>query len=344
MRADHDTQRRLADAAQQDRGAPLARAPVTVSERVLALQRQAGNAAVVRALGLSHARTLARDPDPAAAGWTFSPLKPDPAAPPAVDLYPWLSQDPAKRWTAEQEMMWAVQRPKAVRIDVTAKGLSQASKTVVDKPPASDPSTAATPASVSSATPDPGQTPDAGSPAPQTVPVAASAPDVKGVQVQVSYGLAGERHTAPADQGGKPTSDWQSSAAVALTVAYHDDERPGWEWSTQFQVNWSDAKVLRAMSPTSLQNVQIGSQLAYVLPLWKNAQWQIFGQIMMGVDTEGKGVAQAAAGGQFQIKLGKGFSLFLQGNIGATQGSGGVTGDASIQGGIIYTWDLPKPK
>ena len=62
-----------------------------IGDRVLALQRQAGNGAVVRALGLQ-GRTLAREP------WTFSPLKP---APP--DLRPWESPDPAVRARWEQD-------------------------------------------------------------------------------------------------------------------------------------------------------------------------------------------------------------------------------------------------
>ena len=321
-----------------------ATAPSGHGQRVLGLQRQAGNAAVVRALGLAPTRALARDPEPAGSStpWTFSPLKPGAAPSAGPDLYPWLNKDPAKRAQAEQDLLWAAERPTKVLITVSASGLSQANKSVVDKPPpapdaGSSPPAASTP--TSAATPPPTTSTDVNAPAPQTVPVVAGHPEVKGVQVQVSWGLAAERHTAPAGGGGSPTSDWQSSAAVALTVVYHDDDKPGWEWSTQFQVNWSDAKVLRAMSPTALQNIQIGSQLAYVLPLWKNAQWQIFGQIMMGAGPDGKSVAQAAAGGQLQIKLGKGFSLFVQGNVGTTNTQGsGVTGDASVQGGVIYTF------
>ena len=338
--------------AERPRGVGAQTGPVAApsghSERVLGLQRQAGNTAVLRALGLSPGRTLARDPDPAsaAAPWTFSPLKPG-AAPTGPDIYPWLNKDPAKRMQAEEDLLWAASRPSKVLITVSASGLSAANKTVVDKPPPPAPDPAAgssatsTPAAspTSAATPPPTTTSDVNAPAPETVPVAAGHPEVKGVQVQVSWGLAAERHTAPAGSGGAPTSDWQSSGAVALTVVYHDDDKPGWEWSTQFQVNWSDAKVLRAMSPTALQNIQIGSQIAYVLPLWKNAQWQIFGQVMVGAGPDGKSVAQAAAGGQLQIKLGKHLSLFLQGNVGTTDTQGsGVTGDASVQGGAIYTF------
>ena len=76
------------------------------------------------------------------------------------------------------------------------------------------------------------------------------------------------------------------------------------------------------MSPTALQSVQVGSQLAYVIPLWNNVQAQIFGQVMFGVQADGRPTAQVSGGGQLQLKLGKGFSLFLQGGIGATQGSG----------------------
>jgi hypothetical protein len=223
-----------------------------------------------------------------------------------------------------------------VTVTVTASGLKDAAKTIVAAPPA--------PSNADALTAPPATD---GTQAPQTVPVANTNPPVKGVQIQVAWGLAAERHTKPVGPGaGKdesPSSDYQSSAQVALTVVYHDDDKPGWEWSTQFQVNWSDATVLRAMSPTSLQNIQIGSQLAYVLPLWKNVQWQIFGQIMMGVGPDGKPVAQASAGGQFQWKLGKGFSLFLQGNVGGTENSGpgnrpSYTGDESVQGGVMYSW------
>lgn len=52
-------------------------------------------------------------------------------------------------------------------------------------------------------------------------------------------------------------------------------------------------------------------------------------------------MARAQGGGQLQVKVGKGFSLFLRGGVGGTQGSGpgnapNYTGDASVQRGIIY--------
>jgi hypothetical protein len=341
VRADHDTQRSLAGAQPRRPSAPLAPAAVTLNERVLALQRRAGNGAVLRALGLESRRTLARDPLPPIPDWTFSPT-----GSPPIDLYPWLSKDPVKRERAQQDLLWATQRPSAVRIDVTASGLDTARKTYLSTPPAPAPSA---PATTDPSTPSPtsSATPDAGQGQPQTVPVATSHPEVKDVQVQVSWGLAGEGHTKPTGPGaGKDdhaTTDWQSSAQVALTIVYHDKDKAGLEWSTQFQVNWSDTNVLRAMSPTALQNIQIGSQLAYVIPLWNNVQAQIFGQIMFGVGPDGKPVAQAAAGGQLQLKLTDHLSLFLQGNVGGTQNSGdrnapSYTGDASLQGGVIYQW------
>jgi hypothetical protein len=352
VRADHDTERSQRTADELRRTAPVAAAPVTVNDRVLALQRQAGNGAVLRALGLDSGRRLARDPapsagtTPAAAGgpvpgipaWTFSPTKPT-----APDIYPWLSQDPAKRQRAQDDLLWAAERPNAVTITVTASGLQNASKTYLATPPAPAPSG---PGSSSPQTPTPtSSAPDGGLGQPQTVPIATAHPEVKDVQVQATWGLAGEGHTKPTGPGvGKDdhaTTDWQSSAQVALTVVYHDKDKPGWEWSTQFQVNWSDSTVLRAMSPTALQNIQIGSQLAYVIPLWNNVQAQIFGQVMFGVGPDGKPVAQAAAGGQLQVKVTDHLSLFLQGNVGGTQNSGdrnapSYTGDASLQGGVIY--------
>lgn len=299
-----------------------------IGDRVLALQRQAGNAAVVRALGLQ-GRTLAREP------WTFSPLKP---APP--DLRPWESPDPAVRARWEQELHWIESRPSWVKITVTASGLRDAVQTAVTAPPAQN-----QPAPVQPPATGPTQAqPAADQPAP--APAATAKPPVKGVQVAFQYGFAGEAHTKQGGQGADPNAsqtDYQSSAQAALTVVYHDDDKSGWEWSTQFQIAWSDGTFLRSLSPTALQSVQVGSQLAYVIPLWNNVQAQIFGQVMFGVQADGRPTAQVSGGGQLQLKLGKGFSLFLQGGIGATQGSGpgnapNYTGDASVQGGVIYTW------
>jgi hypothetical protein len=346
MQADRQSKRDPQSQAPRPSGATSA-APATLNDRVLALQRSAGNGAVLRALGLDGPRRLARDPAPApgqtpiATGgpvpaipsWSFSPTQP--AAP---DLYPWRNPDPAKAQRAREELWWASQRPSAVRIDVTASGLQSAIKTPVTGPPAPDPSGPA-PSSTATATP----TPDADSA--QTVPVAAGHPEVKGVQVAVTWGLAGEAHTKPTGPGaGKDdhaTTDWQSSTQVALTVVYHDEDKPGWEWSTQFQVNWSDTNVLRVLAPIALQNVQVGSQLAYVIPLWKNVQAQIFSQVMFGLGIDGKPVGQVGAGGQIQIKVSKHVSLFLQGNLGATENSGNrnapsYTGDTSAQFGAIY--------
>lgn len=298
----------------------------TVSDRVLALQRQAGNAAVVRALGLQ-GRTLARDV------WSFSPLKP---APP--ELRPWESPDPAVRARWEADLRWIANRPSAVTVTVTASGFKDAVQTAVKAPPAQD-----QPAPVQPPATGPTQAqPAADQPAP--APAATAKPPVKGVQVAVQYGVAAEAHTKQGGSGADPNAsqtDWQSSAQVALTVVYHDDDKPGWEWSTQFQVAWSDTTFIRSLSPTALQSVQIGSQLAYVIPLWNNVQAQIFGQVMFGVTPDGRPTAQASGGGQLQLKIGKGFSLFLQGGIGATQGSGpgnapNYTGDASVQGGVVY--------
>jgi hypothetical protein len=353
VRADHDTDRRRGNPAELRRTAAVAGVAVSVNDRVLALQRSAGNGAVVRALGLDGPRRLARDPAPPPGqtptatggpvpgipGWSFSPTQP--AAP---DLYPWLNPDPAKAARAREELWWASQRPSAVRIDVTASGLQSATKTPVIGPPAPDPSAPA-PSSTATGTPTSNATRDADAGQPQTVPVATGHPEVKGVQVSVTWGLAGEVHTKPTGPGaGKDdhaTTDWQSSTQVALTVVYHDEDKPGWEWSTQFQVNWSDTNVLRVLAPIALQNVQVGSQLAYVIPLWKDAQAQIFSQVMFGLGTDGKPVAQVAGGGQIQMKVSKHVSLFLQGNVGASENSGdrnapSYTGDASAQVGAIY--------
>lgn len=62
---------------------------------------------------------------------------------------------------------------------------------------------------------------------------------------------------------------------------------------------------------------------------------------MLGVTPDGRPMARAQGGGQLQVKVGKGFSLFLRGGVGGTQGSGpgnapNYTGDASVQRGIIY--------
>jgi hypothetical protein len=242
-----------------------------MSARVLALQRRAGNAAVVRALA-RQSRTLARDQP-----WTFNPLG---ATQP--DLRPWDSKDPAVRARWEQDMHWIMSRPTWVKVTVTAAGLKDA----VQKPvTVAEAQAQSPPAPVQ---PPPTQ-PAQAQPAPAPVPT--SNPAVKGVQVQVQYGVAGEAHTKQAGPGADPTApqtDWQSSAQVALTVVYHDDDKPGWEWSTQFQVAWSDTGFLRSLSPTALQSVQIGSQLAYVMPLWKNVQLQIFGRVMFGVTQDGK--------------------------------------------------------
>lgn len=303
-----------------------------LSARVLTLQRQAGNRAVARALG-GQGRTLARE-----APWSFSPLKP---APP--ELRPWESPDPAVRARWEQDMRWIANRPSWVKVTVNASGLKDAVQTAVTAPPAqTQPAPAQPPAT------GPSQAQPAGSqPAPATVAtVATPSPPVKGVQVAVQYGVAAEAHTKQGGPGADPNAsqtDWQSSAQVALTVVYHDDDKPGWEWSTQFQMAWSDPTFLRSLSPTALQSVQIGSQVAYVIPLWNNVQAQIFGQVMFGVQADGRPTAQVSGGGQLQLKIGKGFSLFLQGGIGATQGSGSgnapnYTGDSSVQGGIIYQW------
>jgi hypothetical protein len=304
---------------------------VGLAARVLALQRQAGNAAVVRALALQR-RTLARDQP-----WMFNPLQPR-----QPDLRPWDSRDPAVRARWEQDMRWITSRPSWVKVTVNAAGLKDA----VQKPvTASEAQAQNSPAPVQPPPTSPAQAqPAADQPAP--APAATSNPPVKGVQIQVQYGLAGEAHTTQGGPGADPKApqtDWQSSAQVALTVVYHDEDKPGWEWSTQFQVAWSDTGLLRSLSPTALQSVQIGSQLAYVIPLWNNVQLQIFGQVMFGVTPDGRPVAQAQAGGQLQVKIGKGFSLFLQGGLGGTKGSGpdnapNYTGDASLQGGIIYQW------
>ncbi len=343
-----DSERRSEDAVKRTEGdarslanaVGLGARPVSevggLGAQVLALQRQAGNAAVVRALGLRQ-RTLARE-----VPWTFSPLKP---APP--DLRPWESKDPAVRARWEQEMAWIASRPSWVKITATASGLKDAVPTAVSAPPAQAPATPgptpSTPVQPPATGPSQAQ-PAADQPAPTAA--ATAKPLVKGVQVAFQYGFAGEAHTKQGGAGADPNAsqtDYQSSAQAALTVVYHDDDKPGWEWSTQFQVAWSDATFLRSLSPTALQSVQIGSQLAYVIPLWNNVQAQIFGQVMFGVQADGRPTGQVSGGGQLQLKLGKGFSLFLQGGIGATQGSGpgnapNYTGDASVQGGLIYTW------
>jgi hypothetical protein len=304
----------------------------TLGARVLALQRQAGNAAVLRALGLK-GRTLARDDQP----WTFNPVQPKPP-----DLRPWESKDPAVRARWQEDMRWIANRPSWVKVTVTAAGLKDA----VQKPVTAAEAQAQNPPAPTQPPPTQPAQAQPGATQPAPAPVATSTPPVKSVQVQVQYGLAGEAHTKQGGPGADPTAsqtDWQSSAQVALTVVYHDDNKPGWEWSTQFQVAWSDTNVLRAMSPTALQSVQIGSQLAYVIPLWNNVQLQIFGQVMFGVTPDGSPVAQAQGGGQLQVKIGKGFSLFLQAGVGGTEGSGphnapNYTGDASVQGGIMYQW------
>ena len=313
-----------------------------LSARVLTLQRQAGNRAVVDALGLRQ-RTLARE-----VPWSFSPLKP---APP--ELRPWESPDPAVRQRWEEDMRWIANRPSWVMVTVNASGLKEAVQSAVTAPPAQSPPAQTQPALTQPAPAQPPATgpsqaqPAANQPAPEPVAtVATPSPPVKGVQVAVQYGVAAEAHTKQGGAGADPNAsqtDYQSSAQVALTVVYHDDDKPGWEWSTQFQVAWSDPTFLRSLSPTALQSVQIGSQVAYVIPLWKNVQAQIFGQVMFGVQADGRPTAQVSGGGQLQLKIGKGFSLFLQGGIGATQGSGAgnapnYTGDSSVQGGIIYQW------
>lgn len=311
-----------------------------LGDKVLALQRQAGNAAVVRALGLQ-GRTLARE-----VPWSFSPFKP---APPP-DLRPWESPDPAVRARWEEQVRWIANRPSWVTITVTASGLKDAVQKAVTAPPAQTQSPPAQSPSSQVQPPATGPSlaqPAANQPAPATVgTVATPSPPVKGVQVAFQYGVAAEAHTKQGGAGADPNAsqtDYQSSLQAALTVVYHDDDKPGWEWSTQFQVAWSDPTFLKSFSPTALQSVQIGTQVAYVIPLWNNVQAQIFGQVMFGVQADGGPTAQVSGGGQLQLKLGKGFSLFLQGGVGATQGSGSnntpnYTGDASVQGGIIYTW------
>ncbi len=332
MTVEFDSERQPEDLVRRTRGGSATDAPA-LGARVLALQRQAGNAAVVRALGLQR-RTLARDQP-----WTFNPLKPT-----QPDLRPWESKDPAVRARWEEDMRWLQNRPNSVKITVTASGLKDA----LQKPATPAEAQAQNPpAPVQPPATQPAQAqPAADQPAPAPAATAAtSGPTVKGVQIQVQYGMAGEVHTKQSGPGADPKAsqtDWQSSAQVALTVVYHDGDT-GVEWSNQFQVAWSDTDVLRAMSPTALQSVQIGSQLAYVMPLWKNAQLQIFGQVMFGVTPEGRPTAQVQGGAQIQMKIGKGFSLFIQGAGGGTKGSGpqnapNYTGDASLQGGIMYSW------
>ena len=340
---EHDSEHRPEEPVRRSGGEAASIADVgALPDTVLTLQRQAGNRAVVDALGLQHRRLARQVPS-----WTFSPLKP---APP--DLRPWDSPDPAVRARWEQDMRWIANRPSWVTVTVNASGLKNAVQTAVTAPPTQGPAAPAqSPAAPSQTQPPatgPSQAqPAANQPAPATAAtVATPSPPVKGVQVAVQYGVAAEAHTKQAGAGADPNAsqtDYQSSAQVALTVVYHDDDKPGWEWSTQFQVAWSDTTFLRSLSPTALQSVQIGSQIAYVIPLWNNVQAQIFGQVMFGVQADGRPTAQVSGGGQLQLKIGKGFSLFLQGGVGATQGSGAgnapnYTGDSSVQGGIIYQW------
>jgi hypothetical protein len=73
-------------------------------------ERQAGNAAVVRAL---QRRTAGRDRP-----WTFSPIAPKPP-----DLRPWEGKDPAVRARWEEDLRWITNRPNWVKVTVNAKGL-----------------------------------------------------------------------------------------------------------------------------------------------------------------------------------------------------------------------------
>jgi hypothetical protein len=87
--------------------------------------------------------------------------------------------------------------------------------------------------------------------------------------------------------------------------------------------------------------VQVGDQLASVIPLRKAAQVQIFGQIMFGEGLDRSTQAQVSGGGQFQIKVSEHVQLFVQAGVGATETLGdghspAVTGDASVGAGVIY--------
>jgi hypothetical protein len=298
----------------------------TLAQRALTLQRTIGNAAVARVVesGDRGAR-LARAP--ADAPWAFDP------APKPIDLYPWNSPDPAVRARWNQQLEWSLRAPKNVRIDVTAKGLASARATAVTAPPAP---TAPAPATSNDPTASPSGPSVTMTPGPE-----------KGVQVQVSWTDVAEAHTKPSGPGAGPdahaTTDTQGQLQASVTIVYHDDDKPGWEWATQVQLNWSSAATLAAAKGQLIQlsSVQIGDQLAYVIPLWKAAQLQIFGQIMFGEGLDRSTQAQVSGGGQIQLKVSEHVQLFLQAGVGGTETSGAghspaVTGDASIGVGVIY--------
>jgi hypothetical protein len=308
---------------------------------VLALQRGSGNRAVLGAL--TRGRGLSREGAPASApsepaGRT--PLGSSVARPwehpelfqpkPPV-LYP--RDDPD--WF--DKVMFKAHAPNRVTIVVTAAGLSNAIATPADAPAGARPAARPHHALKGQAAQDDTAASSAGS-------------TLDPVQIQVQYEKVAEAHTQAAGRGAapdaKPTTDVQDQLQVALTVVYHDEDKPGWEWSVQAQVAFNSAilsgvPVKDAYQP--LSSVQVGSQLAYVKNLWDKVQGQIFAQVMAGLAGDNTGIGQAAVGGQIQVKVSPHVSLFLQAGVGATLGQGANrseqhTGDASVGGGVIYSF------
>jgi hypothetical protein len=142
-------------------------------------------------------------------------------------------------------------------------------------------------------------------------------------------------------------------AQIGITWQHHHDDEPGVEYQGFAQLQfgkYKDDPDTRAR----LQQVMVGAQFAYVIPLLEQAaQVQFFGQLLAGASnlnspSAGGGV-QGAIGVQMAINVP--FTKGLVQLVGAVQGGGTLsvplhdktsgTADVGVQGGLVvklYKW------
>jgi hypothetical protein len=142
-------------------------------------------------------------------------------------------------------------------------------------------------------------------------------------------------------------------AQVGITWQHHHDDEPGVEYQGFAQLQfgkYKDDPDTRAR----LQQVMVGAQFAYVIPLLEQAaQVQFFGQLLAGASglnsTSAGGGAQAAVGVQMAVNVP--YTKGIVQLVGAVQGGftgsaplhdkGSVTGDVGAQVGLVvklYKW------
>jgi hypothetical protein len=142
-------------------------------------------------------------------------------------------------------------------------------------------------------------------------------------------------------------------AQIGITWQHHHDDEPGVEYQGFAQLQfgkYKDDPDTRAR----LQQVMVGAQFAYVIPLLEQAaQVQFFGQLLAGasnLNSTSAGIgAQGAVGVQMAINVP--FTRGLVQLVGAVQGGGTLsipfhektsgTADVGVQGGLVvklYKW------